>query len=182
MIRRITSKEDEAKKTRRNQIVVGIVLVVLMLFSILGYSFGSNPSTSTSQTVEYNGYNFTSSGGLWSLSVGETAFGFASHPKNAYKTTSSLKSLTNYYGKPLYIYSESADAESEIYRNLYGVSDRVDSVNDTAAKTCADNFIIIREKSVARISQDGGCVFMDGPSDDLIKITDGFLLKIIGVN
>ena len=190
MIRKITSKQDEEKKSRRNQIIVGIVLVVLMLFSILGYSFGTNSGTNTSQIIKYNGYEFTNSGGLWNLNIGGTIFSFVSHPKDAYKTDSSLKSLTSYYGKPLYLYSESQDAESEIYRNLYSVSQKIEYACPTGEicdagvqeKACADNFIIIREKDNTRISQDEGCIFIEGSQEDLAKIVDGFLLKIMGVN
>jgi hypothetical protein len=48
-------------------------------------------------------------------------------------------------------------------------------------KTCQDNFIIIRESNVSSISQDSGCAYISGPSENMTQLADGFLLKVIGV-
>ena len=48
-------------------------------------------------------------------------------------------------------------------------------------KTCEDNFIIIRESDVTEVVQEDNCVFIRGEAEELAKITDAFLLKIIGV-
>lgn len=190
MIRKITSKHDEEKKRRRNQITVGLVLVFLMLISILGYSFGSNSNSNTTPIIKYNGYEFTNTGGYWNLDIGGTIFSFIGNPSSAYKLNASLKSLTSYYGKMLYLYSENADAESEIYQNLYAVAsgilpacpaDEKECDKNLPVKNCSDNFIIIREKNETNVFQEDACVFISGPEEDLIRITDGFLLKIIGV-
>jgi len=192
MIRRLTSKHDEDKRKKKNQIVVGVVLVFLMLLSTLGYSFGTNLSQQNQQgaIVNYNGYEFSYFNGLWSLNIGGTIFSFINSPATAFKTNSTLKSLTNYYGKPLYIYSENAEAEAEISRNLFGVSEEITPACIGGAtcgegiqiKTCEDNFIIIKETKEASISQENGCIFLYGPPESLTRVTDGFLLKIIGVN
>ena len=190
MIRKIISKQDEGKKKRRNQIIVGLVLVFLMLISILGYSFGSDSNSNTTPTIKYNGYEFTNTGGYWNLDIGGTVFSFISNPSNTYKLNSSLKSVTSYYGKILYLYSENPDAESEIYRNLYLVSQSIINAcpeNEENCdvslprKTCGDNFIIIIEENETNVFQEDGCVFIEGAREDLIRITDGFLLKILGV-
>ena len=189
MIRKITSKQDEEKRKRKNQIIVGVVLVVLMLFSILGYSFGSNSDSGATQTIKYNGYEFTSSGGYWNLNIGGTVFSFISHPKDTYLIDSDLKSLTSYYGKPLYLYSENREAEAEIYRNLYPIAGEMTYAcpegkscdKNVSTRTCTDNFIIIRESENAMVYQEEGCVFIEGQGDNLAKMADGFLLKIMGV-
>ncbi len=190
MIRKITSKHDEEKKRRRNQIIVGLALVLVMLLSTAGYSFGSNSGENAAPTIKYNGYKFTNTGGYWNLDIGGTVFSFISNPSNAYKLNSSLKSLTNYYGKTLYLYSENPNAESEIYQNMRSVASGVQPAcpeneencgKGIPIKTCEDNFIIIREKNETSISQKDGCVFIEGPTENLVRITDGVLLKIIGV-
>ena len=190
MIRKITSKHDEHKKRRRNQIIVGLVLVFLMLFSIIGYSFGSNPTSGTTPTIKYNGYEFTTAGGYWNLNIGGTLFSFITHPKDAYKVELELESLTSYYNKPLYLYSENVGAENEIYTNLYSISQGViyacpegeSCEENVPLKTCEDNFIMIREKDEVMVSQENGCVFIEGSAEDLANIADGFLLRIMGVN
>ena len=190
MIRKIATKHDEEKKRKRNQIIVGLVLVFVMLFSVIGYSFRSNSNSNTAQILKYNNYEFTNVGGYWTLDIGGTVFSFASKPSNAYKINSSLNSITNYYGKELYLYSENAGAESEVYQNMHLVASQVLPAcpadeeacdKNLPIKNCSDNFIIIKEKEEIGVFQQDGCVFIEGNAENMIKITDGFLLKILGV-
>lgn len=191
MIRKIISKEDEEKRRKRNQIIVSVVLVSIMLLSTLGYSFGTNSGqNSNSPTIlNYNGYDFTYLNGLWIVNVSENTFGFASNPNDAYSVNSQVKSLSNYSEKILYLYSENPDAESEILRNLYLISSGVvyacpEGQNcgaEVPVKNCADNFLIIREKNETSVYQNNGCVYLEGTAENLVKITDGFLMKIIGI-
>ena len=121
--------------------------------------------------------------------MGGTVYGFVNNPSNTYQLTSQVKPLEDYYAKPLYLYSENLNAESEVYRNLYSVVQKIDNAcpdGETCdvgipVKTCSDNFIIIREKSEVIVAQQDGCVFIEGPAEALTKIADGFLLKIIGI-
>ena len=189
MIRRLTSKEDGKKKKKRNQIVVSVILAGIMLFSTLAYSFGANPGQQET-TVTYNGYDFTYLNGLWNLNLGANVFSFANNPNAAYKVESDVKLLIDYSAKPLYFYSENLDAESEIYRNLYPIVRAIGDVcpaensscgENLPVKTCSDNFIIIKNSTVVKVEQKDGCVFIEGPAQDLTKIADGFVLKVIGV-
>ena len=41
---------------------------------------------------------------------------------------------------------------------------------------------MIREKDEVMVSQENGCVFIEGSAEDLANIADGFLLRIMGVN
>ena len=54
--------------------------------------------------------------------------------------------------------------------------------DELVGKTCEENFIIIQEADVTEVVQEDNCVFIRGPAEELTKITDGFLLKIIGVD
>ena len=97
--------------------------------------------------------------------------------------------MTSYYGKPLYLYSENREAEAEIYRNLYPIAGEMTYAcpegkscdKNVSTRTCTDNFIIIRESENAMVYQEEGCVFIEGQGDNLAKMADGFLLKIMGV-
>ena len=53
--------------------------------------------------------------------------------------------------------------------------------SDLPAKTCADNFIIIEEGNSSAIRQDNGCVYIRGAKDELVKISDEFLFRILGI-
>ncbi|MEK6925796.1 MAG: hypothetical protein AABW50_00810 [Nanoarchaeota archaeon] len=189
-VRRIISKEEEHKKKRRNQFIVGGVLVLLMVLSTLGYAFQGNPSTqNTSEEVIYNGYKFVPQSGFWVLQMGDFLFRFSYNPQQTENILGEFKLVNNYAGKPLYISSEDGLAESEIYANLdqvilrrqYACLEGENCTGGLPTKNCNDNFIIIKEDDISGIVQENNCVFIYGPRDNLVQLTDSFIYKIIGV-
>lgn len=188
-MRRIGSAEEEASKRKRNQIIVGIVLIVVMLFSVLGYSFQGGDSSTKDKKIIYNGFEFIEQNNFWLSSIGNIQFSFKYNPKQVEKISSDIKTLDNYYNKPLYISSENIEAESEVYRNLVQVVQRVQEAclenekctGDLPYKTCKDNLIVIKESGSNSIRQEDNCVFIDGKKDDLVKLADEFLFKILDV-
>jgi len=191
-MRKIISKQEEARKKKRNQLIVGFALIFIMLLSVLGYSFsGGNESTTK---IKYNGFNFIKQDDFWILNMKNFNFIFKNNPNQVEKINSDLKNLENYYGKPLYMYSENYDAELEIYKNLFYYNQIVQRMQDAClegnqtdcdetlpVKNCEDNFIIIRERNETKISQENNCVFIEGKQEELTKITDEFLFKILGI-
>ena len=191
-MRRIESKEQAEKRSRRNQIIVGGILIFVMLFSTLGYGFISQgeQSTGDSKKIVYNGYEFVNQNDIWILSLGQYNFGFKFNPKEVDQVNSSVNFLNSYVGKPLYISSESSEAEVEIYRNLdqvvlrrqYACLEGGDCTNpEYPIKTCADNFIIIQENEESNITQVENCIFVKGKKENLTAITDEFLFKMLNV-
>jgi hypothetical protein len=49
---------------------------------------------------------------------------------------------------------------------------------DVPTKNCTNNFIIIKAANESSIKQDKNCVFIEGKSENLVKLTDSFLYKI----
>lgn len=192
-MRKITSKHDLQKTNRRKQAMVGIVLVGLMLVSIIGYAFQVNPNTNANtegNTGTYKGYPLSTFSGYWNLKVGNFTFVFAENPADSYALTSALNPAENYYGKPVYLYSESVVAEAEIFRNMHLLSSGVTYAcpegetncrESWPVKTCSDNFIVIRESNKTGITQKGGCVYIEGPAEKMTGMADGFILKILGI-
>lgn len=201
-MRKIETKSDAEGKRRRNRIIVGIVLVVVMITSTLGFalqSFGGQDSTiqtdnsenTNPYSINYNGYNFIlHQSGLWILDIGGTQFAFMNLPTSVEGIDAQLKTINDYTNKPLYISSESLEAEQEIYRNLdrfvlrrqYACLEGAECQDDDfPVKTCDENFIIIKEDTLSSIIQENNCVYILGPKEDLQKLTDEFLYKIIGV-
>ena len=172
-MRKIISKQEEARKKKRNQLIVGFALIFIMLLSVLGYSFsGGNESTTK---IKYNGFNFIKQDDFWILNMKNFNFIFKNNPNQVEKINSDLKNLENYYGKPLYIYSENYDAELEIYKNLFYYNQIAQRMQDAClegnqtdcgetlpVKNCEDNFIIIRERNETKIIQENNCVFIEG--------------------
>lgn len=191
-MRRIESKEQAEKRSKRNQLIVGGILIFVMLSSTLGYGFISKEEQNTGSTkkIVYNGYEFVNQNDIWTLSLGQYIFGFKFNPKEVDQINSSINFLNNYVGKPLYISSESSEAEVEIYRNLdqvvlrrqYACLEGENCTNpEYPIKTCADNFIIIQENEKSNITQIENCVFVKGKKENLTAMTDEFLFKILNV-
>jgi len=201
-MRKLTSKEDEAKRKKRNQLILGLILVAVMLFSTLGYSFGAQEDNATNggENVVYNGYTFIAhSSGFWLLNLGDFQFTFKNTPKDLEPIEGDVNLVSDYVNKPTYVYSENQEAEIEIFRNLNQMVLRtqyacLDSGNLSGEiyelktcdqsypiKNCSDNFVIIQEAETPEIIQEENCVFIRGPKESLVKVADEFLFKIMGI-
>lgn len=187
-MRKITEKKENKFG---NQILIGVILIGLMILSILGYSFQSQQTENSNlEQINYNGLKFVKQNDFWVLSLENTKFLFKYNPKETEKIESNINEIDNYYNKPLYIYSENDEAEVEVYNNLYTKVLRIRNAcpeneiceENIPTKTCEDNFIIIKEKNQTEIIQEGNCVFIYGQSEDIIKVTDSFLFKLLGID
>ncbi len=190
-MRKIISKQERESKGRRNQFIIGGILILVMVMSTIGYAF--NREEDSSIKIMYNGFEFTKdSSGFWGASIGEFQFLFKYNPKETGENNYELNRMNSYYNKPLYIYSNSNEAEIEIYRNLfyqnqivqrmqYACSEGDACEGDYPVKNCTDNFIIIKESNNSGIRQQENCVFIQGKNEDLAKLADSFLFKITGI-
>ena len=191
-MRKIVSRHQRKRTRRRNQFIVGFILVFLMVSSTLGFAFQghlSNRSPTQDNTnqnmVHYNGFSFENFNGFWVWGN----FAFRNLPGDVPEIGGELKNLDHYRGEPVYIRSENEDARSEIIVNLGQVAGGVqgaclqkkDCGENEFVRTCEDNFIIIEENSKTEIVQNNNCVFIHGSADNLIKLTDQFLFKIMGI-
>ena len=189
-MRRIVSKHEEGRKRRRNQITIGIILIFVMVIGTLGFAlqgfggFGEEDDGSVNN-IEYNGFEFVNQNGLWVLGN----FIFKNVPQQVEDIGFVSSTINDYQGKPLYIDSENQEAELEIFINLGNIAlrtqkaciEKIGCEEGLPVKTCADNFIIIKESNISNILQQDNCVFIEGVSGDLTKLTDQFLFKILGV-
>jgi len=191
-MRRIVPKHVEKKRQRRNQFIVGGILIFIMFFSVVGYSFqGGGGTQDNSETITYNGLEFINQNGLWYLVTGNVQFSFKYNPEQTQNIGSQLNNLDSYSGKPLYISSEVSEAKYEISRNLYltGIAQRIQPAcpeEDVCEEnlpiiTCDNNFIIIRSSNETSITQENSCVKIQGPQERLIELTDEFLFKILEI-
>src|SRR3989344_1575313 len=187
-MRRLKPKSEEDSKKRTTQFIVGGILIFIMLFSTLGYAFGGG-SGGTSNAVKYNGYIFENVNGLWVLDKGGINFVFLYNPKETNDIVSTVKPINNYYSKPIYYSSKNNDATYELGRNLESVALRFlpacvegeECEGDLPIKNCEDNFIIIEESDTNEIIQDNNCVYLKGNQEEMVKVVDEFLFKILGV-
>ncbi|VVB79755.1 Uncharacterised protein [uncultured archaeon] len=193
-MRNIETEAQVKKKQRRNQWIIGIVLIVVMLgssFAIVVDSFGKQKS----QKIVFNGVEFQQSNGLWfSQSGGFNLVSFY-NPLQTENTSAEVKDITNYQNKPLYLYSESREAEVEIYRNLDPQSNNIveriqqacpkdeNCSSEIPVKDCSNNFIIIRYSSTSQstLTQNQSCVLINSTPEKILEITDEYLFKLFGI-
>jgi len=207
MIRKITSKEEESKRKKRNQIIAGAILVGIMVLSTIGYAFQGLNDFGKNQgyeEVDYNGFNFKKINGFWILNKSGTEMIFSYNPRetedfNKIISSYNLNQIDKYYQKQLYSFSDTKEAEIEIYTNLRYFIQRMQPAcldkNETSpytnisidcdkslpVKNCDDMFIIITESNYTGITQKRNCVFIAGKKEEKLKITDEFLFKIFGI-
>lgn len=193
-VKRLVTQREREQQRKKNQWTVGIVLVVLMVLSTLGFAFQGNlyndpeNGAGNENNLTYNGFEFEFVNGFWLM--GSFVFSYAPTeiPDLKIDSVLNVKGLDNYREKPLYIYSESPQAESEIKVNLGQIASDVKNACPTEetdceyeTKTCNDNFIIIK-KSDNKVEQKENCVFIYGESQrDMLMSTDQFLYKILGI-
>lgn len=189
-MRTIVTKKDP---NRNKQLALGGLLIVVMFGSVFGIVVNSFGQKEDTKKIEYNGYEFIEQGGLWYTNIGDLNFVFINNPKETEKINSKVSLLSSYSGKPLYIYSENKEAETEIFRNLhpqvnpiiqrmqFACPSEEECEDDSPIKTCENNFIIIKEANKTNIAQEEGCVFIYGPKENLTMITDEFLFKMLGI-
>lgn len=171
--------------------IVGVILIFLMFASTLGYAIqstlGDDPGNvnTGSGNVTYNGYEFSNYNGFWVLGN----FVFKYNPEQVPDVGSDLKSAQEYQGKPLYIQSVDENARNEIQVNMGQIAQRVQDAclegtqcaSGLPIKSCSDNFITIKESQSNSIRQVDGCVYIEGKKEDLVKLADQFLFKILDI-
>lgn len=189
-MRSIESKKEAEARRRKNQWIIGIIMIIVMLGSTFGYAISSlNKDNSASGKIEYKGYEFLNKNGFWSTTIGDYEFIFKYNPTEVEKINTNVNYLNSYSGKVLYFFSQNDGASVEISRNLGNIIQRfqlacpeyANCTQDWPTKDCSNNFIIIREANESKITQQENCVFIDGPRENLTKITDEFLFWTTGI-
>ena len=197
MIRRILTKEEAGKKRKRNQLLIGMILILVMLLSTIGYSFmqeeRTDNGTNQGNVIDYNGFKFVNQSDFWFLTIDNKQYVFRYNPSQVEELKSSfatnIKKLDGYTDKPLYVYSENKEAEIEIYRNFQGSAMRIQPAciegkkceENVPIKDCQNNFIIIEKAEISSIKQDKNCVIIQGSEENLTKITDEFIFKVLEI-
>jgi hypothetical protein len=198
-MRKIVSKYEEEKRKKKNQFLIGGVLIVVMLISVLGYAFqnyiyGNNSATGTNSTqyITYNGIDFLNESGLWEVNYSNNILAFSYNPlqissQDLTNITTTAADLSN---QTLYIYSDNANAESEIRSNLYPFANSIVDAcpagmqcNQTTLAqnvNCSNNFIII-QSGQNEVQQVQNCIYISGQGQDLIKTIDNILFKLFGI-
>jgi hypothetical protein len=194
MIKRLTPKEKQKRKEKKNQLILGLTLVGLMILSTFGMIVNSFGNVEETKEITYNGYVFKENSGVYSLKLGDTEFYFKTNPlelKSLEYESNYSKLLSDYLAKPVYIDSKNELAYVELYQNLYPFVQKIQPAcinaencpsQEYPIKSCEDELIIIKEGTNNNIYQQENCIFIEGKMEDLNKLTDKFLFTIIGID
>lgn len=191
-MRKIVSKQEADKKKRRNQFIVGGVLIMVMFLSVMGYAFqnsiisgNTQTSSNSTQTITYNGVQFSNQNGFWVLQTENNRFVFTYNPSEipASNLANLTKTMSDFSGKPLYVYSNDTNSESELTFNMKSIASNVYTEkmsNMSLGPNCAYNSIII-ENGTEGVKENQNCIFISGQGEGLIKLIDNVLFNLMGI-
>lgn len=194
MIKKLTRKEEELKKQKRNQRILGIVLSIIMLGSVFGVIVGSfNAKENSKEQIKYKNLIFTIDNQYYKLNLGQTDFYFTQNPQEFYELNYSsnlTKTLASLITLPLYIDTTDYQVSLEIAQNLQNYVERIqmaclDESNCSdptlPLKDCTNNIIITRISENNSIYEIENCIYIEAKQEDLLKLTDITILKLLGV-
>lgn len=185
-MRKIRTQAEIDKKKRKNQILVGGVMIGLLLLSIVGYSFASGDKDEDDSKVNENGVDFFRQNGVWVAEIDGGVFGFQNLPSEVSDVDVDVSiGLGQYTGQVLYFVNPNEGA-NEVLTNIGRYVLRYqeaclngdDCEGDLPMKDCDDNLIIFEGGDATEVYQDGSCVFIVG---DSLKGTDAFLYKVLQI-
>ena len=173
-MKRIETESEREKRKHRNNLIVGIVLIVLIGFSSLGYAIMSKTESQVTKPVKYGNLEFTMSNDMWVSVINSKAYYFSNLPEEVENVSVSGEiKLDDFYGKPVYYVNLNSAANTLNYL-LNEVSERMQEaclVNESCSneelpvKTCEDNVIIFYpDKSETKIYKIDNCIFLEGNS------------------
>ena len=192
MLKKIKTREKIEKEKKRNQIIVGVVMIGILVLSTAGFALlGGDGDEENGVEQEYNGFRFFKQNNLWELDLGGQKFHFKYLPQEVENVSVlGFYYLELYSGKPLYFVDHNPPASSEILNNIARYVLRYQEAcleglncpnNDDPNKTCEDNLIIFLEEgneTKTSVYQNQSCVYISG---DFIRGADAFLYKILGI-
>ncbi len=189
-MKKIKSAIDIEKAQRRNNIILGGGMIVLLVLSMGGYSLMSRSGNTNSNKVSENGFNFIRTNGMWTLSMGNTLFNFRYLPSEVRDVPVNLSmNLTTYSGQPLYFVNPN-DGMGDIIGNIGKYILRYQEAclreNSTQkcrgnlpTKNCNSNLIVFNNQKNTGVYEKDNCVFING---DTPRASDAFLYKLLGIN
>ena len=185
-MRKIRTQADIDKSRRKNQFLIGGVMIALLVFSIVGYSFASGDKNDDTSNVNEMGIDFFKQNGFWLAEIDGAVFSFQNLPSEVVDIDANVSiGLSQYSGQPLYFVNPS-EGTAEILNNIgqrvlryqEACLDNVTCVGDLPIKDCESNLIIFEGGNESSVYQDGNCIFIVG---DSLRATDAFLYKVLQV-
>jgi len=197
-MRKILSREVREKKDKRNKTILGVILVIIMVFSTIGYAFYSSDKEGEGglEVITYRSIDFIPTEyGKYRFQIGENTYETYYHPEQTSNITGILtKTLEMYKNKPLYFGVDSREeinqqGSQEIVYNIGRFLERQgfsclteDCEEDYALKSCVDsNIIIFKQSNLTRITEDIRCVYIEYKEGEVERASDALLFRLLGL-
>jgi len=194
-MQKIISSEEKNKKIKKQQFVVGMLLIFLMLFSSIGFAFNNATQEVISDRVVYNGIEFRKDVDYWRFTFNGNEFVTRYNPQEIGTVSiTTSQQLTNYANAPLYFSGEEGEHFIELERNLAGrfvlrtsraCVEGTLCTEDLPLKNCATDSIIVYKNAnnneEEKIYQQEGCTFIVAQTQNQAQYADAFLFKILGI-
>jgi hypothetical protein len=191
-MRKIRSRVDVARSKRNNNVLIGVIMVLLLVVAPIGYSLFSRDGGGSENKVSEMGFDFIRDGGYWKVVVGGEIFGFQYLPSEVADVfVNGSYDFGMYVDKPLYIVGVNNGA-SEILGNLGGyvlryqeacvsegvLSNETNCGGDLPVKDCGSNLIVFESGNETMVWQNESCVYIVG---DGVRGADAFLYKTLKI-
>lgn len=194
-MKKIVTKEQRARQVKRNQLIIGGALILLMVFSTLGYALSGRTRGDQDKKIEYKGIEFVQDSGYWFFQYNGNQFITVYNPEEVKDFPFfSYLSIESYRNQALYFAGEYGEPVLEISRNLKDFVSRMQNAcipdvnctsEDLPVKNCsAENIIVIREpkeNEKESIYQEENCVFIISSYQNQTKYADSFLFSILRI-
>jgi len=184
-IRKIGTEKEAEKKSRRNTLILSIVMIAILVFSTAGYfslreDTGTNTGSGKVQNV----------GGLWHFDYNGNDIKLSSPPESAENiSVLVLNKIENYAGKTVYVASEYDSGWYEINSALQNYAERVqpacfgECTKNLPEKDCNETMIVISRLNASveqkgKVYEQDNCVFIEGNIDAV----DAFIYQIFGIS
>ncbi|MBS3093219.1 hypothetical protein J4456_01410 [Candidatus Pacearchaeota archaeon] len=194
-MQKIISQEQRARKQKINQLIIGLVLIGLMLFSTIGFAFSNTVQTEdNTETKNINGIEFIRTGDFWTFSVSGYEFVTKHNPEDVqHISVLTGPTLQSYVGKPLYFVGENGEHFSEMDGNVRdrfvqrisnACIDEKDCLENYPMKNCIDdNLIVYREamNESEKIYFEDNCSYIVSSYANQSEYADALLFKLLGI-
>jgi len=184
-MRRLETEFDRESRQKRNKLILGIILIIVMFGSTLGYAFslfgensGSGETPQNLNELHYNGQS-------WIVERDGRILSFRSGLDEVKDIQIPAVSLSDYQNQPLYIASDNDLVMQEIASVMQGYASRVQracylSCNDSELpeKDCSSNLIVWKASEANAVTKDGKCIFIEGDAG----AADAFLYRLLGMS
>jgi len=193
IMKKIETKEVIEKRRRRNQIIVGTVMIVLLVISTAGFAILNRDSDLSSQsedTKTENGVEYYKQQNIWVTRINNKALAFSYLPSEITDVEISITSnINNLQNKPLYVVNANSAKEMIAFNLIPEFVERINDAclssedcleNNYPIKDCfVDNIIVYKENlEETKVYQENNCIIIEG---DKAKGTDRLLQSLMGL-